>query len=117
MKTNQDFTHVRGDDLQVPVTVELDGGRTLDGTESWKWELKRSVGSPVLVAKTSPSGVTIDGSTNQPTIVLTPSDFPVLEFPASTTDQVFAHELQMTKSSKVETVLRGTLTLISDLVQ
>jgi hypothetical protein len=118
MTDDQDVTHVRGDDLQIPVTVTLDESRTLDGTETWKWGLKRDVDTPSLISKTSPSsGITVDGSTYQPTIVLSGSDFPASTFEASVTDQKFIHELQMVKSSKTETVLRGSFTVRSDVVK
>ena len=118
MTNDQNITYIRGDSLEIPVTVSLDESRTLDGTESWKWQIKRDVESRVLVSKTSPSsGITVDGSTNQPTVVIDPADFPILEFPSSVTDQVYIHELQMTKSGKVETILRGRFTVQSDVVQ
>ena len=117
MTEDQGVTHVRGDDLQIPVTVTLDESRTLDGTETWKWELKREIGAPVSISKTSPStGITVDGSSYQPTIVLTGADFPTSSFPTSISNQVYIHELQMTKSSKVETILRGQFILKSDVV-
>jgi hypothetical protein len=116
MQTDQDVTHIRGDDLQIPVTVSLDESRTLAGDEDWKWELKRDVDAPSLISKTSAVQITIDGTTKQPTILLDADDFPVLTFPPAATDQVFIHELQMTKDSKVETIMRGTFTLRSDVV-
>jgi hypothetical protein len=117
MTDDQDVTHIRGDDLQMPVTVTLDESRSLDGTEAWKWQLKRGVDSPSLISKTSPSGgITVDGSTDQPTIVITGSDFAASVFPPSTIDQLYLHELQMTKSAKVETVLRGSFVVRSDAV-
>ena len=117
MTDGQDVTHIRGDDLQMPVTVTLDESRTVGGSETWKWELKRGVDTPSLISKTSPSsGITIDGSTSQPTIVLTGSDFPTSTFDSSVTDQRFIHELQMVKDSKTETVLRGVFTVRSDVV-
>ncbi len=117
MTEGQDLTHVRGDDLQIPVTVTLDEARALDGTETWKWALKREIGSPVSLSKASPStGITVDESSFQPTIVLTDTDFPTSSFPSSIVNQVYIHELQMTKSSKVETILRGKFTLKSDVV-
>ena len=117
MTDDQDITYIRGDDLSIPVTVTLDNSRSLDGTEAWKWELKRDVESPAVLSKTSPSsGITIDGSTNQPSIVITPSDFTLLKFPSSITDQTYKHELQMTKDSKIETILRGKFTVRSDIV-
>ena len=117
MTEGQDLSHIRGDDLQIPVTVTLDQSRVLDGTETWKWELKREVGAPVSISKSSPStGITVDGSSFQPTIVLTGADFPTSNFPSSIVNQVYIHELQMTKSSKIETILRGKFTLKSDVV-
>jgi len=117
MTEGQDLSHIRGDDLQIPVTVTLDQSRVLDGTETWKWELKREVGAPVGISKSSPStGITVDGSSFQPTIVLTGTDFPTSNFPSSIVNQVYIHELQMTKSSKIETILRGKFTLKSDVV-
>ena len=118
MKSDQDLTHIRGDDLEIPVTVTLDQSRTLDGTETWKWVMKTNVESHALISKTSPSsGITVDGTSKQPTVVIDAADFPVASFPDSTTDQPFLHELQMTKSTKVETVMRGTFTLRTDLVR
>jgi hypothetical protein len=117
MTEGQDLSHIRGDDLQIPVTVTLDQSRVLDGTETWKWELKREIGSPVSISKSSPSsGITVDESSFQPTIVLTGADFPTSNFPSSIVNQVYIHELQMTKSSKIETILRGKFTLKSDVV-
>jgi hypothetical protein len=117
MTEGQDLSHIRGDDLQIPVTVTLDQSRVLDGTETWKWELKREVGAPVGISKSSPStGITVDESSFQPTIVLTGADFPTSNFPSSIVNQVYIHELQMTKSSKIETILRGKFTLKSDVV-
>jgi len=119
MTDDQDITYIRGDDISIPCTVTLDESRTLAGTETWKWELKRDVTSPALISKTSPSsGITVDGSTYQPTVVIDNGDFTTLAFPSSVTDQIYAHELQMTLASgKVETVLRGRFTVRSDLVQ
>lgn len=117
MTEGQDLTHVRGDDLQIPVTVTLDQSRVLDGNETWKWVLKREVGSPVSVSKASPStGITVDSDSFQPTIVLSGTDFPTSDFPSSVVNQVYIHELQMTKSAKIETILRGKFTLKSDIV-
>ena len=117
MTEGQDLSHIRGDDLQIPVTVTLDQSRVLDGTETWKWELKREVGAPSLSKGTTPdTGITVDGSSFQPTIVLTGTDFPTSNFPSSIVNQVYIHELQMTKSSKIETILRGKFTLKSDVV-
>lgn len=117
MTDEQDVTHIRGDDLQMPVTVTLDESRTLDGTETWKWELKRGVDTPSLISKTSPSsGITVDDATYQPTVVLAGSDFPTSTFDSKVTNQLFIHELQMVKSSKTETVLRGSFTVRSDVV-
>jgi len=117
MKTGQDITYVRGDDVIINVTVSLDESRTLDGSETWKWNLKRGVDSHSSLAKTSAGGtITVDGTTKQPTIVIAASDFPTNTFPASVVDQLYTHELQMTKSSKVETVTRGRFTLQSDIV-
>lgn len=116
MQDNQDVTHVRGDDLKIPVTVSLDQSRTLDGTETWKWVLRERVTTPVLLTKTSPAGITIDGTTFQPTIVLAAADFLVSAFPDSVADQKYVHELEMTKGGNIETVTRGTLTIITDVV-
>jgi hypothetical protein len=118
MTEGQDLTHIRGDDLQIPVTVTLDEARTLDGDETWNWVLKREIGSPVSLSKgTTPgTGITVDGSSFQPTIVLTDTDFPTSSFPSSIVNQVYIHELQMTKSAKIETILRGKFTLKSDVV-
>ena len=117
MTNDQSVTHIRGDDLKIPVTVTLDQSRTLDGAESWTWTLRRTVQTVALATKTSPSGVTIDGSTSQPTIVLVPADFPISTFPESITDQTYIHELQMVKDTKTETVMRGIFTLTSDVVR
>jgi len=117
MTNEQDVTHIRGDDLQMPVTVTLDESRTLDGTETWKWVLRRGVDTPSLVSKSSPSsGITVDEATNQPTIVLAASDFPTSVFQAAVTDQIYLHEMQMVKSGKTETILRGSFTVRSDAV-
>ena len=115
MTDDQNLTHIRGDDLSIPVTVTLDQSRSLDGNETWKWVLKANAESHALVTKTSPTGITLDGSTHQPTIVLTPADFSSSQFPDSINDQVMLHELEMTKSCKVETILRGTFTLRTDI--
>lgn len=115
MTEDQNITHVRGDDLSISVSVTLDNERTLDGSESWKWVLKTNAGAHALVTKTDSSGITVDGSTHQPTVVLTPSDFATSSFPNSVNSKTFVHELEMTKSTKVETVTRGTFTLVSDI--
>ncbi len=115
MTPDQDIAHVRGDDLQVPVTVTLDQSRTLDGSESWLWAMRINETKPVLLTKTDPTAITIDGGTFQPTILLTPADFPTTTFPPSATPIAYVHELSMTKSGKVETILRGALTLTSDI--
>ena len=99
MTDDQDITYIRGDDLSIPCTVTLDDSRTLDGDETWAWQLKRDVESPTLLSKTDSAGITVDGSTNQPTIVIANSDFTTLQFPPSVTDQIYLHELQMTKSA------------------
>lgn len=116
MKTGQSITHVRGDNLDVPVTVTLDQSRTLAGDETWKWVLRKDVRADALVTKisTDATEIEVDASTKQPTIKLEPSDF--TSFRSSTTDQVFVHELQMTKDAKVETVMRGSFTLQTDIV-
>lgn len=115
MKTDQNITHIRGDDLSISVTVTLDESRALDGNETWKWALKTNAESHALVTKTSPTGITIDGSSHQPTIVLAPADFPESNFPNSLNDKIYVHELEMTRGGKVETVSRGTFTLVSDI--
>ena len=118
MTEDQDITHVRGDDLQIPVTVTLDASRTLDDSETWSWYLRRDATSPRLIFKTDAGGtITTDGSTFQPTVVIADTDFPVTTFPPSTTDQKFVHELQMTKDGLKETVMRGTFTLRADVVR
>ena len=111
---NQDIEYTRGDALDVEVTVTLDQGRTLDGGEDWLWVFRASEIGPVLVTKSSPTGVEIDGGTSQPTVHLLPEDFPVGTFPASRTPLVGVHELQMTKGTKPETTTRGAFKLISD---
>ena len=118
MNDDQDVTYVRGDDLSIPCTVSLDESRALAGTETWRWELKRDVTAPTLISKTSQSGgITVDVSTYQPTIVIENGDFSLLQFPSNATDQLYTHELQMTLASgKVETVLRGSFTVRSDVV-
>ena len=113
MTDDQNITHIRGDDLLIPITVTLDQSRTLDGTETWRWVLKTNAEGHALVTKTSGSGISTDS--NQPIVTLTPSDFPVGSFPQSTVDKRYVHELQMTKSGKVETITRGTFTLVSDI--
>ena len=114
MKTEQNFTHVRGDNLALAFTVTLDNSRTLDGSETWTWALALAPTETALITKTNSSGISVDGSTNQPTVSLAPADFPTSTFPKRNSDQRFIHELQMVKNSNVETVARGTLTLISD---
>lgn len=115
MKTGQDITHVRGDDLAISVTVTLDNSRSLDGTEAWRWVLRANPEQHALVSKTSVSGIALDGSTHQPTITIGSADFPLSEFPSSIADRIYMHELQMTKSGSVETILRGSFTLVSDI--
>jgi len=117
MKEDQNITHVRGDDLDVPITVTLDQSRTLDGAETWKWQLRRDVTGHALIEKTSPTGIEIDSGTKQPTLKLAAGDFPTSTFPPSNVDQRFVHELQMTSNLKVETISRGTFTLKSDIVR
>lgn len=116
MQTDQHVVHVRGDDLQIPCTITLDQSRTLDGSEEWEWVVKKTVAGSALVTKTSPSGILINGTTKQPTIVLAAGDFLVAKFPDTVPPQQHIHELEMTKDSKVETVLRGQFTVLADVV-
>ena len=112
---DQDFTVVRGDDIQQPFTVTLDQSRVLDGTESWIFQIRRhKTDASKLVELTSPTEVTIDGSTFQPTVVFLASTLTIALFPASDVDVKYWYDLQMTKSAKVETVAEGRLTIITD---
>lgn len=117
MLTGQDVLHVRGDDLDIPVTITLDQGRTLNGTESWKWVLRRTVEGTDLLTKVQPTQITIGNSPGfNPTVHLLAADFLAAQFPDKIDPQHYIHELQMTKDSKVETVLRGQFTVLSDVV-
>ena len=111
MKTGQTITYIRGDDLSIPVTVTLDNSRTLDGTETWSWTVKKDVRGSALLSKTSASSseISVDGSTYQPTILVAPSDFSA--YRSSATDQSYVHELQMVKDTKTERPVQQTLTL------
>lgn len=112
---NSDFTVVRGDDVQQPFSVSLDQSRTLDGTESWKLQIRRrKTATSSLVALTSPAQITIDGSTNQPTAVFQDTTLTVALFPPSDADVKYWYDLEMVKDSLVETVSEGRITVISD---
>lgn len=116
MLTDQDVVHVRGDDLQIPVTVTLDQGRVLDGSETWEWRLRKNAEDVVLLTKTSPAGITKAGPTFQPVIILAAVDFVAAQFPDSIDPSHHIHELEMTKDGKVETVFQGQFTVLTDVV-
>ena len=116
MLTDQDVLHVRGNDLRIPVLVSLDEGRDLDGSELWKWALKKNQTTAELLGKTHLAGITVDGTTFQPTIVLTAGDFLPAKYPDALEPLQHIHELQMTKDTKVEAVLRGQFTVLTPVV-
>ena len=114
MIENQDVVHIRGDARSLVWTVTLDQSRTLVGTETWLWVLRRAAGSTVLLSKTLGAGITVDGAF-QPTVALTAADFPTSGFPLNPVSQYYVHELQMTKDALPETVGRGKFTVQSDI--
>lgn len=116
MLTGQDVIHLRGDDLAIPVTVSLDQSRSLDGGETWKWVLRKTVEGAALVTKVSSAQITHAGPSFQPIVVLLAADFLAANFPNSIDPQHYIHELEMTKDGLVETVLRGRFTVLSDVV-
>jgi hypothetical protein len=112
---DQDFTVVRGDDIQQPFTVTLDQGRALDGTESWRFQMRAlKSDASTLVSLTNPVQITINGSTYQPTVVFTSTTLSIANFPASDKDRKYWYDLEMLKDSKTETVAEGRVTVITD---
>lgn len=116
MLTDQDVLHVRGNDMRIPCLISLDQERVLAGDESWKWVLKKNQTTAELLAKSEGGGIEIDPTNHQPTILLTTGDFLVGNYPDSLEPLQHIHELQMTKDTKVETVLRGQFTVLTAVV-
>jgi len=120
---NQDFTVVRGDDVRQPFAVTLDEGRTLDGTESWRFVVRRyKTDSDALVSLTNPeaSGIaieTVNTIVNCPVVVFTPSTLPISSFPATKRPRVYQYGLEMTKDGKVETIALGEMTVNTDVAR
>jgi len=112
---DQDFTVVRGDDVLQPFTVTLDQSRVLDGTETWRFQIRtlKSDGT-ALVSLVSPTQILITAVTYQPVVVFLPSTLTLALFPPNRRDRGFSYDLEMTKDSKVETVSEGIVTVITD---
>ncbi len=115
MDTNRNFEIVRGTDVSQPWTVTLDQSRSLDGNETWSWTCRKNKGdgAGVLLTLTSAGGtITIDGGTKQPTLVFADSATTEALFPSTNTPEGYQHQLVMTKSSLVEAVAEGVMTVI-----
>ena len=114
---DKQFEIVRGDDYKQPFTVTLDQSRTLNGSESWKFSVRRTKNDsdPVLIALSSPAanGIEIDGSF-QPTVVFTPADFALIK---KGSDLDYVYDLEMTKAGKFETYSVDILTIIGDVTR
>ena len=111
---DKEFTVVRGDNFKQPFTVSLDQSRTLDGTESWRFSVRKTKSGPVLLSLASPitNGIEILG-TFQPQVVFLPSTLGTTEFPPGE-DESYVYDLEMTKGGQVETYAIDVLTVVGD---
>ena len=117
VSTDQDFTVVRGDDVQQPFTVTLDQSRTLDGSETWNFTIRKEKAGTSLATLTSTisTQISVGASTFQPTVIFGPSTLPVASFQPKEVDAEYWYDLQMTKDGLIETVAIGKITVISDI--
>jgi len=115
--TQNDVTLHSGDTLTLEVTVNDSSGSAVDLTAAtFTWAMSKKSNSAVaprgaaLLTKALASGVTlIDAATGRIDITLDPADTESL---AGT----YYHELQMTDTGVVSTVLYGSVTIVKDLV-
>ena len=114
--TQNDVTLHSGDTLILEVTVNDPTGSPVDlSSTTFAWALSKKSASAVaprgaaLMTKALASGITlVDAATGRVDIALDPADTESL---AGT----YYHELQMTDTGVVSTVLFGSVTIVKDL--
>ena len=116
---DQDVDYVRNTRLKLAFTVSLDDARTLDGTEAWRWTLRKTAKTgAVALDLTAPAGgnadILVDGAF-QPTVVIDATDLSAE--PAEVDVQDYVHELLMTKGGEPESVARGKFQLYTDIAR
>jgi len=113
--TDQVIELTRGDDVRQPFIITLDQARTLDGTETWKFQMRAlKSDSQARMSLTSPTQINIDSEAFYPSVIFTPADMPVSEFPDLHRTKTYLWDLEMTKGGKVETVASGTSPVTTD---
>lgn len=122
MQENQHIRYVRGADGDIAMTaLDLDVD-TLDGSETWRWVVRKNPTTPILVDYLSgTSRITIDGNNKLPTISIDPADFNDLaKFPNEAGDgvleQTYQHELWVTKDERSYPTSRGEFVVVTPIV-
>ena len=119
MKLDQDFAVLTGEDVIQPFTVTLDAKRNLDGSETWRCQIRdKPSDAAFLVELTSAGGeIEVDGTTFYPRLVFTPALLSTSNFVPTDKPRDLPYDLEMTKDTKVETVAKGKVEVTTDITR
>lgn len=119
MRKNQDFKLYRGDDVLQPIVVTLDEGRNLDGSETWRAQIRDGRASAEAMAEfdSAEGTIDVDPVTHYPSLVVSPTTLPVSVFEPRDAPRKLPWDCEMTKDGKVETTSEGSVTIETDVTR
>lgn len=105
---------MRGDRTLIPVTKRFDDGRSLDGSETWTFAVRRyKTDATALLTLQSPVDIEIDSLSYQPTIIIGAGTLDTTNFPPSEEPISYWFDLVMTKDGSPETK-QGRFIVVTD---